>query len=52
MSPITVDDDEITFTNTFKSLGSMLAYDLKTMAQLNAGLKVLNADSLQFESNA
>jgi hypothetical protein len=29
LSPIAVDDGEITYTKTFKLLGFMLAYDLK-----------------------
>ncbi len=29
LSPIAVNDGEITFTKTFKLLGSVLAYDLK-----------------------
>jgi hypothetical protein len=29
LSPIAVDDGEITFTKIFKLLGSVLAYDLK-----------------------
>ena len=56
LSPIAVGHGEITFTKTFKSLGSMLAYVslmiLKTMMPLNAGSKVLKVHSLQFKSSS
>ncbi len=43
LSPIAVGDGEITFTKTFKLLGSMLAYDLKDNDAIDAGSQVLSS---------
>jgi hypothetical protein len=51
LSPIALDNGEITFTKTFKLLGCTLAYDLKIIMPLNAGSKALKARSLPSESS-
>jgi hypothetical protein len=51
LSPIAVDNCEITFTNNFKWLGSMLDTIFKTKMPLNAGSKARTVPSLPFESN-
>ncbi len=51
LSPIAVDNCEITFTSNFKLLGSMLDTVFKTKMPLNVGSKAHTVPSLPFGSN-